>query len=126
MTPNALKWLPIAPNSSERIQIALNGFKWLHIRLYKYSQMLGWCLVHHGKCCVYAKKMFSQNFRINENKLAQRRAYLVYKGKSWYNGAKPKKIEFDFLGRKIYQYCPRVYQTMRNSNIGGGGGGGLF
>ena len=28
-------------------------------RLDQYSQMVGWCLVHHGKRCVYAKRMFS-------------------------------------------------------------------
>ena len=37
-----------------------------------------------------------------------------------YNGAKPEKFEINFLGRKIYQYCFRVYQKMRNSNICGG------
>jgi hypothetical protein len=30
-----------------------------------------------------AKRMFSQNFRTNEKKLARGRAYLVYEGKSW-------------------------------------------
>ena len=47
------------------------------------SQIVGWWLVQHGKCCVYTKRMISQNFRIYEKKLARRRAYLVYKGKSW-------------------------------------------
>ena len=32
---------------------------------------------------VYTNRMLSQNFRINEKKLARRRTYLVYKGKSW-------------------------------------------
>ena len=64
--------------------------------------------------------MLSQN-RVYEKKLAGRRASLVYKGKSWiYNGAKPKKVEIYFFGRKIYQYCSRVYQKMWNSNIWGG------
>ena len=58
-------------------------FNEVPISLHKYSQMVGWWLVQHGKCCVYAKRMFSQNFRIYEKKLARRRAYLVYKGKSW-------------------------------------------
>ena len=47
-------------------------------RLDKYSQMVGWWVVQHSKCCVYAKRMFSQSFRIYEKKLARRRAYLVY------------------------------------------------
>ena len=46
-------------------------------------EIVGWWLGQHGKCCVYAKRMFSQNFRIYEKKLARRSAYLVYKGKSW-------------------------------------------
>ena len=37
-----------------------------------------------------------------------------------YNGAKPKKFEIDFLGRKIDQYYSRVYQKLWNSNIWGG------
>ena len=51
-------------------------------RLDQYFQMVGWCLVQHGKCCVYAKRMFPKNFWINGKKWARRRAYLVYKGKS--------------------------------------------
>ena len=35
-------------------------------------------------------------------------------------GGYTKKIEIDFLGQQIYQYCSRVYQKMRNSNIWGG------
>ena len=38
----------------------------------------------------------------------------------FYNWAKPKKIDIDFSGQKIYQYCSRVYQKMQNSNIWGG------
>ena len=36
-------------------------------------------------------------------------------------GQNLKKIEIDFLGWKIYQYCSGVYQKMRNSNTWGGG-----
>ena len=52
------------------------------ISLDKYLQIVGRWLGQHGKCCVYAKRMFSQNFGIFEKKLARRSAYLVYKGKS--------------------------------------------
>ena len=45
--------------------------------------MVGWWVVHHDKCCVYAKRRFSQSFRIFEKKLARRCTYLFYKGKSW-------------------------------------------
>ena len=44
------------------------------------------------------------------------------KNHEFYNGAKPKTKKIDFVGRKIYQYCSRVYQKMRKSNIEGGGG----
>ena len=37
----------------------------------------------------------------------------------FYNGAKSKKIQIDFWDQKIYQYCSRVYQKMRNTNIWG-------
>ena len=49
----------------------------LHTSLDKYFQIVGWWLGQHGKCCVYAKRMFSQNFRVFEKKLARRHAYLV-------------------------------------------------
>ena len=48
-----------------------------------YSQMVGWWVVQHGKCRIYAKRVFFQSFRIDEKKLARRHTYLVYKGKSW-------------------------------------------
>ena len=78
-------------------------FVCLCIRLDKYSQMGGWWLVQYGKCCVYAKRMFSQNFRIYEKKLAWRRSCLVYEGKSWnLQWAKPKKNLNWIFGPKFY------------------------
>ena len=35
----------------------------------------------------------------------------------FYKGTKPLKDLIDFLGWKIYQYCSRVYQKIRNSKI---------
>ena len=76
-------------------------------------------VAHSGKCCVYTNRMLSKNFRIYEKKLARHRAYLVNEGKSWILqwGKTLKKIEIDFLGQKIYQYCSRVYQKMRNLRL---------
>ena len=42
-----------------------------------------WVGAGAGKCCVYAERMFSLNFRIYEKKLTRRSEYLVFKGKSW-------------------------------------------
>ena len=66
----------------------------------------------HGKCCVYAKRMFLQNFSIFEKKLARRSAYLVYKGKLWIlNEAKPKKMKLTFWAQKstniVIEYTKR-------------------
>ena len=48
------------------------------------------------------------------------RIYFIKGKHGFYNGAKPKKIEINLSDRKIYQFCSKVYQKMRNSNIWGG------
>ena len=84
------------------------------------SQIVRWCVTLRDNSCLYTKKMMSKIFRVSEMKLARSRMYLVYKGKSWilqWGKTFFKKIYF--LGRKMYQYCSRVYQKMQNSHIWG-------
>ena len=57
---------------------------------------------------------------MKRNWLGAARIWFIKGNHGFYNGAKPKKIEIDFLGRKIYQYCSRVFQKIWNSNIWGG------
>ena len=60
--------------------------------------MVGWWVVQHGKCCVHAKRMFSQNSRINEKKNWPGAAHIYFiKGNNeFYNRAKLKQNKIDY------------------------------
>ena len=61
-------------------------------------------------------------YRIIEKKMARRRAYLVYKMKSWIlQWVKAEIFLINFLARKINPHrCIQTYQKKRNGNILGG------
>ena len=66
------------------------------ISLDKKSQIVGLWVTHGGKWCVYTKRMFWQNFRIYEKKLAEGSAFLVYNGIcNGQNLQKPKIFSLD-------------------------------
>ena len=58
--------------------------------------------VDGGKWCVYTKRMFWQNFRIFEKKLAEGSAFLVYNGIC--NGKNLQKPKIFILGTKTCLY----------------------
>jgi hypothetical protein len=68
----------------------------------KKSQIGSWWVSHGGKWCVYTKRMFSQNFRIVEKKLAEGSAYLVSNG--IYYGKNLWKPKIFIFGTKIHLY----------------------
>ena len=80
----------------------LNINKSLCFSLDKKSQIVGWLVTHGGKWCVYTKRMFCQNFRIFEKKLAEGSAHLVYDG--IYNCKNLKKPKIQILGTKTHLY----------------------
>ena len=73
----------------------------------KKSQIVFWLVTHGGKWCVYTKRMFCQNFRIVEKKLAEGSAYLVYN--EIYNGKNLKKPKILILGTKTHLYELRCH-----------------
>ena len=63
---------------------------------------MGWLATHGGKCCVYTKRMFCQNLRIFENKLAEGSPYVIYNG--IYNGKNLHKPTIFILSTKTCLY----------------------
>ena len=66
------------------------------------------------ECCLKISEFMKRNWPVAA------RIKFIKGNHGFYNGACSKKIEIDFLDQKIYQYCSRVYQKMRNINIWGG------
>ena len=84
--------------------------KWLLGSLDKKSQIVGWLVTHGGKWCVYTKRMFCQNFRFFEKKLAEGSAYLVYN--EIYNGKNLQKSKILILGKNAH-----LYELIRHPHI---------